>query len=162
MLWFWRVLNWMEMKITCYSSFESFSLKYDSLTGDWVFKFFFLSPLLFFSYLLSNKVLLLFHIYDQFLFYYHRVRYLISDLILRKLKYVQENCQIPLLGSVNLVGAYDPTRTLQEGQVFVCINNGTKGGLVEVGTVLVMRNPCMHPGKTCGVILFTFKNLLYS
>ena len=107
-------------------------------------------------------MLLLFHIYDQFLFYYHRVRYLISDLILRKLKYVQENCQIPLLGSVNLVGAYDPTRTLQEGQVFVCINNGTKGGLVEVGTVLVMRNPCMHPGKTCGVILFTFKNLLYS
>lgn len=76
---------------------------------------------------------------------------------MRKLKYVQENCQIPLQGSVNLVGAYDPTRTLQEGQVFVCINNGTKGGLVEVGTVLVMRNPCMHPGKIRKLILFTFE-----
>jgi RNA dependent RNA polymerase len=77
----------------------------------------------------------------------YRVRYLIASLILQKLKYVQENCQFPLKGSVNLVGAYDPTSTLQEGEVFVCINNGTKGGLVEVGTVLVMRNPCMHPGK---------------
>ena len=74
------------------------------------------------------------------------MRYLISSLILQKLKYIQENCQFMLKGSVNLIGAYDPTRTLQEGEVFVCINNGTKGGLVEVGTVLVMRNPCMHPG----------------
>lgn len=45
------------------------------------------------------------------------------------------------------MGAYDPTGSLLEGEVFVCVNNGSKGGIVKVGRVLVTRNPCLHPGN---------------
>ena len=48
---------------------------------------------------------------------------------------------------MNLVGTYDPTGTLPEGKIFVCINNGTKGGDVKVGMMMVCRSPCLHPGR---------------
>ena len=77
----------------------------------------------------------------------NRVRQLISMLLLQSLRPIQEKCHIPLRDSVNLVGTYDPTGTLPEGKIFVCINNGTKGGDVKVGMMMVCRSPCLHPGR---------------
>ena len=89
-----------------------------------------------------------------------RVRELISELVLQRLQPIQEKCQITLRDSVNLVGAFDPTGTIPEKMVFVCINNGTLGGIIKEGWMLVCRSPCLHPGNVYSLCyLQTFKLL---
>ena len=81
------------------------------------------------------------------------MRQIITRLLLQGLGPIQEKCSIPLKDSVNLVGAYDPTDSIPEGAVFICINNGSRGGLVKLGTVLVCRSPSLHPGYDTTMIV---------
>jgi hypothetical protein len=47
-----------------------------------------------------------------------------------------------------LFGVCDPFRVLREGEVFIRITFGRRGAATPIhGDVLVVRNPCLHPGK---------------
>jgi hypothetical protein len=47
-----------------------------------------------------------------------------------------------------LFGVCDPYRVLKEGQVYIRIVSSRKGPTTPInGDVLVVRNPCLHPGK---------------
>lgn len=47
-----------------------------------------------------------------------------------------------------LFGVCDPYRVLKEGQVHIRIVSSRKGPTTPInGDVLVVRNPCLHPGK---------------
>jgi hypothetical protein len=47
-----------------------------------------------------------------------------------------------------LFGVCDPYRVLKEGQVHIRITSSRKGSTTPInGDVLVVRNPCLHPGK---------------
>jgi regulator of nonsense transcripts 1 len=47
-----------------------------------------------------------------------------------------------------LFGVCDPYRVLKEGQVHIRITSSRKGPTTPInGDVLVVRNPCLHPGE---------------
>lgn len=50
--------------------------------------------------------------------------------------------------SRRLFGVCDPFQVLKEGQVYIRILTGRKGEATPIhGDVIVVRNPCLHPGE---------------
>lgn len=64
--------------------------------------------------------------------------------MLREIKF---EGRIPLAGCFTLVGGFDESNVLKEGEVFICYNDGNEGELQYVkGQVIVTRSPVVHPG----------------
>ena len=56
-----------------------------------------------------------------------------------------------------LFGVCDPFQVLREGEVFVRVTVGRHGETSVIhGDVLVVRNPCLHPGECFSIILLGF------
>jgi len=63
--------------------------------------------------------------------------------------------------SRRLFGVCDPFQVLKEGQVYIRILIGRKGEATPIhGDVIVVRNPCLHPGKVSTLNLQIFVNVL--
>jgi regulator of nonsense transcripts 1 len=55
--------------------------------------------------------------------------------------------------SSRLYGVCDPHQVLKEGQVHIRITTGRKGPSTSIhGDVLVIRNPCLHPGASSSIM----------